>query len=95
MSTTEHASAGLRRDETVPARLRKPRLRRTEAAEYLALAHGIEIAPATLAKWACVGRGPPFGKLYGSPLYARDDIDRWVAAELAPVVRGNPKPKAA
>jgi len=89
------AAAGPRRDETLPARLRKPRLRRTEAAEYLELAHGIKIAPATLAKWACVGRGPPFGKLYGSPFYEPAAIDAWVAAELAPVARVNVKDKAA
>ena len=79
----------------LPARLRKPRLRRTEAAEYLEAAHGIKIAPATLAKWACVGRGPPFGKLYGSPFYEPAAIDAWVAAELAPVARVNTKDKAA
>ncbi len=44
----------------LPTALRKPRLRRWEAAEYLRLVHGIEVAPATLAKWATVGGGPAF-----------------------------------
>jgi len=79
----------------LPARLRKPRLRRTEVVEYLALAHGIEIAAATLAKWAVAGRGPPYEKLNRTPLYRRDAVDQWVAVELAPVARGNPKDMAA
>lgn len=73
----------------LPARLRKPRLRRTEVVEYLVLIHGIEIAASTLAKWAVAGRGPPFEKLNRTPLYRRDAVDQWVEAELAPVARGN------
>lgn len=70
----------------LPPRLRKPRLRRSEAAEYLALVHGIEIAPATLAKWACQGSGPACEKLHRTPFYRRGELDRWVAASLQPVV---------
>lgn len=96
MSDSAAAAVDPRRDDLiVPARLRKPRLRRTEAAEYLALVHGIAIAPATLAKWAGIGRGPPFGRLYGTPMYPRDGIDQWVAATLAPVDLGDVKGKRA
>ena len=96
MNTVGAAAVDLPRDDLMlPARLRKPRLRRTEAAEYLALVHGIEIAPATLAKWAGIGRGPPFGRLYGTPMYPRDGIDQWVAATLAPVDLGDVKGKRA
>jgi hypothetical protein len=42
----------------LPPRLRKPRLRRNETSEYLRLVYGIQVAPATLAKWACYGEGP-------------------------------------
>lgn len=77
---TRHPDVGL------PPRLRKPRLRRTEAAEYLAAVHGIEIAPATLAKWAGLGSGPAFERLNRTPLYRRGELDRWVAANLIPVV---------
>lgn len=39
----------------LPPHLRKSRLRRDEASEYLGIIHGIPIAKATLAKLACVG----------------------------------------
>lgn len=72
--------------DLLPAHLRKPRLRRSEAAEYLALVHGIEVRPATLAKWATLGDGPAFDRLHRTPLYRRGELDRWVAATLRPVV---------
>jgi len=87
-------AGGLRRDDTLsqsvelPPHLRKPRLRRAEAVQYLALVHGIEIAASTLSKWACAGSGPPFARLHRTPLYERAAIDRWVAAMLTPAVVG-------
>ncbi len=68
----------------MPAHLRKPRLRRPEVVEYLAAVHGIEIAVATLAKWAGLGRGPGFARLHRTPWYERAEVDRWVAATLMP-----------
>lgn len=70
----------------LPPRLRKPRLRRQEAAEYLEAVHGITIAPATLAKWAGRGEGPAFERLRRTPWYRRSALDQWVAANLIPVV---------
>ena len=71
----------------LPSHLRKPRLRRWEAAEYLALVHGIEIAAATLAKYASVGGGPGFQRSIRTPLYPRDELDRWAAERLGNVIR--------
>ncbi len=60
----------------------RPRLRRWNAAEYLGDVHGVQIAPATLAKLASVGGGPAityFGKI---PLYALLDLDAWAHSRL-------------
>ena len=53
-------------------------LRRDEASEYLQNTWGIERAPATLAKLACVGGGPRFRKAGRWPIYAPHDLDAWV-----------------
>jgi hypothetical protein len=41
-----------------------PNMRRAEAARYIRETYGIPCAPATLAKYACVGGGPAY-KLAG------------------------------
>lgn len=74
---------------TLPPALRKPRLRRWEASEYLKLAHGIQLAPATLAKLATVGGGPAYHKSVRTPLYPRDELDRWAADQLGGLVRSS------
>ena len=66
----------------LPAHLRKPRLRRVEAAQYLELVFGLIIAPATLAKKASLGGGPSFQKALGSPLYLTTELDRWALEKL-------------
>ena len=72
----------------LPPALRKPRLRRWEAAEYLELIHGITIAPSTLAKYASVGGGPAFNKgCSRTPLYPREELDRWAVERLGKLVR--------
>lgn len=71
----------------LPPALRKPRLRRWEAPEYLRLVHGIEVAPATLAKWASVGGGPAFQKVNRTPLYPVAELDAWAAAKLGSTLR--------
>ncbi len=71
--------------ELLPDRLRKPRLRRDEVVEYLALVYGVNISKKTLANYASDGRGPRFDK--GAPLrelYVRTEIDRWVSDRLKP-----------
>ena len=70
----------------IPMQLRKPRLRRREASEYLAFAHGITFAPTTLAKLACVGGGPSFHKAGRWPLYPIAELDRWANARLGRLV---------
>ncbi|PPQ40764.1 hypothetical protein CH337_04230 [Rhodoblastus acidophilus] len=62
--------------------MRKPRLRRDEAAEYLGLVHGIPIAVATLAKKASVGGGPAFQKVSRMALYPVIELDRWAKESL-------------
>lgn len=66
----------------LPPALRKPRLRRWEAAEYLLLAHGISVAPSTLAKWVTIGGGPAFQRVNRTPLYPKTELDSWAAEKL-------------
>jgi hypothetical protein len=73
----------------LPSNLRKPRLRRWEAAEYLKLVHGIEVAPATLAKWVTVGGGPEYQKMNRTPLYPTASLDAWVTQKLSAPVRNS------
>lgn len=65
----------------------KPRLRRWEASQYLLSEYGIELAPATLAKLACIGGGPPFQKAGRVQLYPTDLLDEWAVTRLGAVVR--------
>jgi hypothetical protein len=71
----------------LPPHLRKPRLRRWEASEYLDVVYGITVAPATLAKLACVGGGPRFNKAVRTPLYPREELDAWAAERLGKLKR--------
>lgn len=71
----------------LPPALRKPRLRRWEASQYLELVHGINYAPATLAKLASVGGGPTYQKNLRTPLYPRDELDAWALARLGKLRR--------
>jgi hypothetical protein len=70
----------------MPKDLQKPRLRRWEASEYMEFAHGLTVAPATLAKLASVGGGPGFHRMGRIPLYPRDELDRWAKARLGRMV---------
>lgn len=76
----------------LPSHLRKPRLRRWEASEYLKLVHGIEVAPTTLAKWVTVGGGPEYQKVNRTPLYPTIGLDHWVAEKLSAPVRNSSQP---
>jgi hypothetical protein len=64
----------------------KPRLRRWEAAQYLAMVHGLQVAPATLAKYASVGGGPQFQRAGRIPLYTIAALDGWAIDRLGPLV---------
>lgn len=66
----------------LPEHLSRPRLRRMEASEYLALRHGITMAPATLAKLASVGGGPSYQKAARTPLYPIEALDKWANERL-------------
>jgi hypothetical protein len=86
MQTTDTRAVPATAELCLPPHLKKPRLRRQEASEYLRLKHGVEIASATLAKYATIGGGPAFGKLNRTPLYAVEDLDAWVAMKLKPAM---------
>jgi len=52
------------------------RLGRKEAAQFLT-DQGYKTAPATLAKLACIGGGPPFASFGRRPLYLEADLLVW------------------
>jgi hypothetical protein len=56
-------------------------LDRRQAASYLT-DRGYPVAYATLAAWAVQGRGPQFARMGRKPLYRRDELDRWAAAQV-------------
>jgi hypothetical protein len=62
-------------------------MRRADAARYIREARAIPCTPATLAKYACIGGGPPFRKAGKFPIYSRDDLDAWANQRLGGIVR--------
>jgi hypothetical protein len=56
------------------------RLDRRQAAAFLT-ARGYRTAPATLAKLACIGGGPPFESFGRKPLYREADLLAWAKAK--------------
>jgi hypothetical protein len=44
--------------------------------------HGLEVAPATLAKYAWEGGGPLFQKVGRVPLYPVEELDAWALKRL-------------
>lgn len=85
---SDHACAAL------PPHLRKPRLRRREASEYLLIVHGLPVAVATLAKLASVGGGPAYNKCNATPLYPIAELDSWALQRLGQVVRSTSEVRA-
>lgn len=73
----------------LPRHLRKPRLRRWEASEYLETVHGLVTAPATLAKLASVGGGPAYQLAGRVPLYPLAELDRWAGRRLGALQRSS------
>lgn len=78
----------------LPPALSKPRLRRHEASEYLAMAYGIPISPATLATYVTRGGGPAYQKVNRIPLYPREALDDWATEKLGEL-RGSSSTKSA
>jgi hypothetical protein len=62
-------------------------LRRKAASQYLEDKYGIHRAPATLAKLAVIGGGPPFRRDGRIPLYSTDDLDKWATSRLSAPMR--------
>jgi hypothetical protein len=61
--------------------------RRKASSQYLFEVWGLNYAPSTLAKLAVLGGGPPFRRAGRTPLYAKNDLDEWVASKLSPAIR--------
>ena len=62
------------------------RLRRVDASAYLKSRWGLNFAPRTLAKLACIGGSPRMRYAGRFPLYSIEDLDAWAAAKIAPPV---------
>jgi hypothetical protein len=60
-----------------------PRLRRREASAYLAEVHGLQEAPSTLAKKACLGGGPVFESFGRVPYYRTESLDSYAESRLS------------
>jgi hypothetical protein len=60
-----------------------PRVRRRQASAYLAEVHGLEEAPATLAKKACTGGGPIFESFGRIPYYRTESLDSYAKSRLS------------
>jgi hypothetical protein len=71
----------------LPARLRKARLSRQEAADFIEARHGLKVSAATLAKLAYQGTGPAFARWGRAPVYAPAALDAWVFKRLVPTER--------
>lgn len=67
-------------DDSMP--LASTLLRRVDAAHYVSKTWGMPLSPATLAKLAVVGGGPPFRKAGKFVLYSMRDLDNWVRGRL-------------
>ena len=90
-TSVEAASVSPQIDETRPTPQRRrgnredwpPRLRRREASAYLDEVHGLQEAPTTLAKKACLGGGPVFESFGRVPYYRPESLDSYAEARLS------------
>ena len=62
-------------------------LRRKPAAQYVREHWGLPCSPNTLAKLAVVGGGPTYRRAGRIPLYAIEDLDRYVEEKLGKKLR--------
>jgi hypothetical protein len=67
------------------------RLGRKEAAQFLT-DQGYKTAPATLAKLACIGGGPPFESFGRRPLYREADLLGWAQGRTTGLRRSTSDP---
>ena len=70
-------------------------MRRKLASEYLAVEYGIQLSPATLAKLAVIGGGPPFRRDGRFPIHERVDLDVFAVERLGPLRTSTSDRKAA
>jgi hypothetical protein len=92
MSDLEKPASAGTGELCLPAHLRKPRLRRDLASEYLEFVFGIIVAKATLAKYASIGGGPAFQRVNRTPLYPREALDAWAIEKLGPLISNTSEP---
>lgn len=64
-------------------------LSRKEASEYLKKRYGLRAKPATLAKYASIGGGPPFRRAGRFPVYDTDDLDAWALMRVSRRIYSN------
>lgn len=71
-------------ERTAPVRVvsDKPRLRPTEAVDYLLQTYGLIFAEGTLMKWRSKGGGPAFRKVGHHAYYDVVDLDVWAKEKL-------------
>ena len=65
----------------------EPHLRRVPAAKYVEHTYGLPCSPKTLAKYSCVGGGPPFSLAGRFLLYPVSGLDAWAQSKIGPLVR--------
>lgn len=63
-----------------------PRLKCSEASEYLLRRHGIRRTPGTLGKYRVVGGGPEFERDGVWPLYRPEFLDTWAEKRLTAIL---------
>jgi hypothetical protein len=71
--------------------LNERRLGRKDAAQFLT-DRGYKTAPATLAKLACIGGGPPFESFGRRPLYREADLLGWAQGRTTGLRRSTSDP---
>ena len=84
----------MRNDQEDAAKL-QPHLRRVQAAKYVEDTYGIPCSPKTLAKYACIGGGPPFRLAGRFPLYPISGLDEWAKSKIGPLVRSTSEARRA
>ena len=57
-------------------------LRRWEASQYLLEVHGLQVAPASLAKKACLGIGPEICFVNKIPFHKPAALDAWAKVQI-------------